>query len=193
MNKLIAFSVTVALLALGGCASNTPRPEYRSFDESEMVDDTQRVSDLNRSQQEDICRSVNGYVDTYVGFDALTRLVCHPLAVVLSLGNRRNCEVAYQECVDGLMISPITIQARVSDTEACADQLASCSGTVAQLDGCVDLRLDFLESLVENFSCAGDLSEEMRAQASEAMTSSTFSGCTAFQAACGPILDEQLF
>lgn len=193
MNKLIAFNMVVALLALNGCASNNSRPVYRSFAEDENVDEDEMISSLDQDQREQICRSVDGYVDTYVGFDALARIVCHPLAVVLSLGNRRNCEVAYQDCVDGLAIDPLTIRASVSNTSACADRLASCSGSVAQLDACVDIRLDVLESLVETFSCAGDLSAEMRAEAERVMNSSTVSGCADFQAACGPILEEELF
>jgi hypothetical protein len=69
----------------------------------------------------------------------------------------------------------------LDDVQICTDRLSECNLSVAQLEGCINVRLDWVYSLVSSLSCAGASNSDTRSRA-EQMRGVTV--CAAGRAGC---------
>lgn len=184
---ILAFPRSRALLAaalltatLAGCAEeDNDRPRYTaSLDAS--TQDTQ-VSNLSNGDLEQVCATYSSYVDTQVSFDALAEATCLLLAIPVGLtAGQDACEARYDECIAGTP-SPVTVRAQINGQAQCVDSLRSCNGTVAQLESCVNVNLDFLLNILDTFSCGGSNGEDARAMMDTVNACGNLNAqCTAF-------------
>jgi hypothetical protein len=65
-----------------------------------------------------------------------------------------------------LFPEPIEVRANAQTAELCVAQLASCQASVADLEGCINLNLDLVFEILDDWSCAlyGDPQVEQQAQ-----------------------------
>jgi hypothetical protein len=113
----------------------------------------------------------------------LAEAVCLPQAVLLG-GSPAGCRQRLAECTANVP-PPVQIDVQVNDTRVCEQNLAQCNLTTTQLEGCINLRLDWVYTLLDALSCgsAGDpstqsLAEQMMRGAS--VCASGFAGCDRF-------------
>jgi hypothetical protein len=169
---------TIALLAAALLAcDDDERPRYRADIE---VDVSSPVSSLGERDRERICRSFDAYVDTYVSFDEIAYIACLPGAIVLG-GDERGCEQMLDTCMERFP-EPVTVQARLRDTEICYASLDDCRASVDELEGCINVNLDLALDIADNWSCSGADDDDLRAQAARARE--TAEVCADIDAAC---------
>lgn len=167
------------LLMLSGCGDDEEgdRPRYRS--DVSVSTDTD-VSNLGDDDRRQVCASLDGFVDTQVDFGIIAYATCLPASILTSL-NQDDCEAELDRCVDSFP-EPLQLAARFNDESVCLSGLSACDGiTVADLEGCVNLNLDFAYDILDRLSCGG-LSDKERNDAQVAMD--TISVCADVNAAC---------
>lgn len=172
-------SSALFLLMVAGCGDDEEgdRPRYRS---EVNVDSDTNVSDLDDDDRRQVCASLNGFVDTQVDFGIVSYALCLPAAILLS-GDQDNCEAELARCMDSF-VDPIAVSARFDNESVCLAGLATCDDiTVADLEGCVNLNLDFAYEILDRLSCGG-LSDAERDDARVVMD--TVSVCADVNAAC---------
>jgi hypothetical protein len=125
------------------------------------------VGTLGGSQQRDLCLSYDAYVETYIDLSAVAYLVCLPQALVLG-GSESGCERRLDECVD-LFPEPVSVRATADGQAPCSDELLECDATVAELEGCINLNLDLVFEIIEDWSCDLYGDDSVREQAQEMM------------------------
>jgi hypothetical protein len=174
-----SISAVLLLTCLAGCGDDEEgdRPRYRS---NVSVDTDTGVSDLNEDDRAQVCASLNGFVNAQVDFGLVARAACLPGSILLS-GDQDDCEARLGDCIDSFP-DPISVTARFDDEQACVTGLSVCDDiTVAQLEGCVNVNLDFVYSIIDSLSCGG-LSDAERSDAQMAMDA--LSVCSNVDAAC---------
>jgi hypothetical protein len=124
------------------------------------------VAALGNDDKERLCQSYGAHLSTNVGFDLVAQAVCLPQAILLG-GSPQGCRQRLDECVRDVP-PPLQINASVGNTSVCRQNLQQCDLTVAQLEACINLRLDWVYDLVDTLSCAGASSSDTRTRA-EAM------------------------
>lgn len=179
--KILCLS-SLALLSLSAlsCSDDndgTP-PPFVSGVTSDAV-----VSDLSTEQKTGLCQSYGAHVSGRVGYDLLAEAACLPQAILLG-GSPEGCRQRLAECTADVP-PPVQIDLQVSDTRTCEQSLAQCQLNAAQLEGCINLRLDWVYALLDTLSCGnvGDadtqtLAEQMMRGASVCAAGSA--GCDRF-------------
>lgn len=167
----------LAFLVLGCDDDDEGRPIYRSGVEVEV---SSPVAGLGNGELQQICQTLDVYVDTYVSFEAIAYIACLPGAIVLG-GGPQGCERLLDQCMDGFP-EPIQVQAELQNAEVCYTDLQSCQASVEELEGCINLNLDLAFEILESWTCSGAGSEDLRAEAARAMD--TASVCADLDAAC---------
>lgn len=181
-------SAVLFLLMLSGCGDDEEgdRPRYRS---NVTVSTDTNVGDLDADDRERVCASLNGFVDTQVDFGIVSYALCLPGAILFS-GDQDDCEAELARCMDAAP-EPITVAARFDNESVCLTGLATCDDvTVADLEGCVNLNLDFAYDILDRLSCGG-LSDAERNDAQELME--TVSVCADVNAACDDFADVTVY
>ena len=122
------------------------------------------VSGLGDGDKAKLCRSYGAHVSSSVGLDLIAQAVCLPQAILLG-GSPEGCRARLDACVADVP-PPVQLDVAVDDVQVCTDTLAQCSLSVAQLEGCINLRFDWIYELVNGLSCAGagDSSTRNRAE-----------------------------
>jgi hypothetical protein len=153
----------LSLLALG-CSDDdegTP-PPFRSG-----VDAGAPVSDLSTQQKTQLCQSYGAHVSGRVGYDLLAEAVCLPQAILLG-GSPEGCRERLAACTADIP-PPLQINLQVSDTHVCEQSLAQCQLSSAQLEGCINLRLDWVYALLDTLSCRGASDPDTQSLAEQMM------------------------
>jgi hypothetical protein len=132
---------------LGACGDDGARPRYASG-----LAGTSSIDALASAQRETLCDSYEAYVTTYVDLDAIAYLVCAPGAVSSS-DTTEECERRLERCM-ALFPAPIEVQTRTPSAERCAASLEQCDATVAELEQCVNVNLDFVFDILDGLSCS---------------------------------------
>jgi hypothetical protein len=114
---------------------------------------TVTVSDLDSDQKARLCQSYGAHVSGRVGYDLLAEAVCLPQAILLG-GSPQGCQERLAACSADIP-PPLQINLQVSDTHVCEQSLAQCQLSSAQLEGCINLRLDWVYALLDTLSCRG--------------------------------------
>lgn len=154
------------------------RPRYR-VDVDGDVATSAPVSSLDDAQLERVCESRDVYVETYVSFEAIAYIACLPPAIVLG-GTEEGCSRRLADCME-LFPEPIEVRATVESTELCVEQLRQCDDSIADLEGCVNVSLDLVLDIIDNWSCRG-LDDDRIAEAARAMD--TVSVCAMVDSPC---------
>jgi hypothetical protein len=141
------------------------------------------VSGLNTDQKTRLCQSYGAHVSGSVGFDLLAEAVCLPQAILLG-GSPSGCRQRLAECTANVP-PPVQINVQVNDTRVCEQNLAQCNLTTAQLEGCINLRLDWVYSLLDTLSCGRADNDDTRTLAEQMMRGASvcangFAGCDRF-------------
>lgn len=144
---------------------------------------TATVSDLDTEQKTRLCQSYGAHVSGRVGYDLLAEAVCLPQAILLG-GSPAGCRQRLAECTANVP-PPVQISVQVNDTRVCEQNLAQCTLTTAQLEGCINLRLDFVYSLLDTLSCGSADNADTRTLAEQMMRGASvcangFAGCDRF-------------
>lgn len=121
------------------------------------------VAALDADDKERLCRNYGAHLSTNVGFDLIAQAVCLPQAILLG-GSPQGCRQRLDSCVADTP-PPLQINAQVGSTSVCTQNLNQCNLTVAELEACINLRLDWVYDLVDTLSCAGAGSSDTRARA----------------------------
>jgi hypothetical protein len=137
------------------------------------------VSDLGDRDLDRICESLDAYVETNIDFGTIAYISCLPQALVLSGGNRADCERRLDACTE-LFPEPVVIRAQIRDREVCYSDLRSCRASVAELEGCVNVNLDLALDILD-WSCSGAGDADLREQAARV---DTVTACADLDAAC---------
>ena len=141
------------------------------------------VSDLNTEQKTRLCQSYGAHVSGRVGYDLLAEAVCLPQAILLG-GSPSGCRQRLAECTANVP-PPIQIDVQVNDTRVCEQNLSQCNLTTAQLEGCINLRLDWVYALLDTLSCGSVGDSDTRSLAEQMMRGASvcangFAGCDRF-------------
>lgn len=144
---------------------------------------TVAVSDLNTEQKTRLCQSYGAHVSGRVGYDLLAEAVCLPQAILLG-GSPTGCRQRLAECTANVP-PPVQIDVQVNDTRVCEQSLAQCNLSTAQLEGCINLRLDWVYALLDTLSCGNANSADTRSLAEQMMRGASvcangFAGCDRF-------------
>lgn len=173
--RLIALGV-LCVNALACSDDDDHRPSPYS---SGVASSNAPVSDLNDRDKEQICRSYGAHVSSSVGLDLIAQAVCLPQAILLG-GTPEGCQERLDACVADAP-PPVQVNLSVDDVQVCTDRLTQCNLNVAQLEGCIDVRLDWVYSLVRSLSCAGASNRDTQRRAQEMQGVSV---CGAARAGC---------
>ena len=179
-----SISVVLLLAILAGCGDDDEgdRPRYRS--DVSVSTDTD-VSDLDDNDRQQVCASLDAHVSANVNFDVVAHAVCLPQAILFG-GDQDDCERQLDECVADFP-DPVAIAARFEDETVCVNNLRACDQiSVADLDACVNVNLDFVYDIIDRLSCGG-LSDAERNDAQVAMD--TLSVCANVDAACSDFVN----
>ena len=125
------------------------------------------VSGLSTQQKTQLCQSYGAHVSGRVGYDLLAEAVCLPQAILLG-GSPEGCRQRLAACTADVP-PPIQIDVQVSDTHVCEQSLAQCQLSSAQLEGCINLRLDFVYALLDTLSCRGASNPDTQSRAEQMM------------------------
>ncbi|MDB4991219.1 MAG: hypothetical protein JWN04_6397 [Myxococcaceae bacterium] len=167
----LALSVPLAAL---GCGHDDNAPIYSSG-----VDSTKRASTLSDTDKTQFCRSLDQHVDVVVGFQEIARLVCLPFALV-SL-SRAECEQKLNTCAANAP-SPITVEAQSTHDQSCFNSLSSCEANVGTLEGCVNVNVGLVRTVLETVTCARFNDPEATNEANRAMN--TAGTCVSSSSSC---------
>jgi hypothetical protein len=172
---LLALFMPFAGLA-GACGDDDEegRPAYVTG-----VSPTVTISDLDEPRLQQICESLDVYVDAEISFDSLAYIACLPPAIVLG-GNAEGCKSELSRCMAAFP-EPISIQAQLQDTRVCFADLRSCRATVSALERCVNVNLDLAYQILD-WSCDGAAENDLQQAAARAMD--TASVCADIDASC---------
>jgi len=121
------------------------------------------VAALGNDDKDRLCQSYGAHLSANVGFDLLAQAVCLPQAILLG-GSPQGCRQRLDECVRDVP-PPLQINASVGNTNVCRQNLEQCNLTVAQLEACINVRLDWVYDLVDTLSCAGASSADTQTRA----------------------------
>lgn len=110
------------------------------------------VSDLDRADLEQLCRSFEAHVNLNLGYDALAHTLCLPQAPLLS-ADRASCQRRFDDCTRDLP-PPIQLQIDLYDDRTCVNDLRACDATVAELEGCANLSVDWVYRVLQTVTCA---------------------------------------
>jgi len=174
---LLILSSSTSCWALGaGCSDSDDRPDYEiNVDAGQQTP----VSALDDDQLRDVCGSYSTYVETEISFDVIAQALCLVRAQLTTLSPDA-CEEAYTECLADAP-SPVSIRAEIESGTLCTSALSQCRATVAQLEGCVNVKLDALVQVLDLLACPG-ASAETRDMAADLMTG--VSACADVDARC---------
>lgn len=129
------------------------------------VSSTAPVSDLSDDDKVRICQSYGAHVSASVGFDLIAQAVCLPQAILLG-GTPEGCQQRLDDCTANVP-PPVQIDLQVNDTHVCTEKLETCNLSVADLEGCINVRFDWVYSLVRSISCAGADNADTRSRAEQ--------------------------
>jgi hypothetical protein len=184
MHTLRSFMiVTVSLAGLSACGQSDGGGPARY---SSGVDPNKDVATLNATEAQQVCSSVNAYVNAQLDFDAIAYVACIPGAVWTTI-TVEACEKKLTDCM-ALFPKPIAVSGTVTGQAAlpdlgCLTSIAQCQTTVAQLEGCVDVSLDRALSVLD-WSCDLAASSSTRMVAEPKPDARV---CTDINAACNDV------
>jgi hypothetical protein len=184
------FAALCAALALTGCGDDDDgggRIVYTSG--VTPPTSTTVIADLGDSDKRRLCTSLDAHVTANVSFDAIAYAACLPAAIVLG-GNQKGCEEQLAECMDAFP-EPIAVEAHLKDESICFRDLGQCQATLSALETCVNVNLDLVLDIFDNWSCAGANNSSDRKAAAAAMDTAAVcadldSACNDFAAVAGP-------
>ena len=136
---------------------------------------------LSSDDKQQFCRTLDQHVTATVGFEEITRLGCLPLAL-LSGGTTADC----QKFLDSCAAKPppaITVEVRNTHDQACFDSLTSCEASVGTLEGCINVNVAAIRSVLESISCARVGDSSAATEATSVMR--TASTCAQSSSSCG--------
>lgn len=147
------FSIPQRLLALStcllglACGHDDSGSTYNSG-----LPSTTTAATLSTDDKQQFCRTLDQHVNATVGFQEIARLLCLPSAL-LSGGSKADCEKFLDSCA-AKAPAPITVDVRNTHEQACFNSLTSCEATVGTLEGCINVNVAAVRSVLETISCA---------------------------------------
>jgi hypothetical protein len=176
MRALFTLGLCGLLFACGDDDDDRPRRTIYSSGVSGSIE----ITTLGDADLERICQSYDVFVEANVGFDAIAYAACLPGAIVAG-GDEAGCNRLLDECMEGFP-EPIMVRAQLRDQEVCFESLLECQASVAELEGCINLSLDFVLDVLDGWSCSGVDDDDMRKAAAKAQD--TAQVCADIDAAC---------
>jgi hypothetical protein len=137
------------------------------------------ASTLGTADQQRLCQSLDAHVRVTLGYDTLALALCLPPAVLLG-ESTADCEQRLADC-KGDLPPPAELEVRISDPQTCLASLRQCNLSVAALEGCVDVNLDWIHRLVEGVTCGSSNDARVRQMAA---SRDAVSACVNANAAC---------
>lgn len=180
MRKLQLGLFAVSSLSVLACSDDDDKrpPPYTSG----VTSSNAPVADLSDRDKEQLCQSYGAHVSSSVGFDLIAQAVCLPQAILLG-GSPEGCQKRLDDCVADVP-TPVELDVSVDDVHVCTDTLAQCNLSVAQLEGCINVRLDWVYDLVSTLSCAGAENRDTQSRAEQmqgiAVCAAGHAGCDRF-------------
>jgi copper chaperone CopZ len=155
----------LALLSLVALACSDDDHHYPPSYVSGVASSNSPVSDLSDRDKTQLCQSYGAHISSSVGIDLIAQAVCLPQAILLG-GSPEGCQKRLDACVADVP-PPIQVDVSLDDVHVCTDTLAQCSLSVAQLEGCINVRFDWVYALVNSLSCAGANNDDARRRAEQ--------------------------
>jgi copper chaperone CopZ len=172
----------LALLSLGALACSHDDDHHLPPYVSGVASSDAPVSGLSDHDKAQLCQSYGAHVSSSVGLDLIAQAVCLPEAILLG-GSPEGCQKRLDACVADVP-PPIQVDVSLDDVHVCTDTLAQCNLNVAQLEGCVNLRFDWVYALVSSLSCAHANDDDAQKRAQEmrgvAVCAAGHAGCDRF-------------
>jgi hypothetical protein len=143
MNHAARFLV---LISLGACGDDGANSVFSSG-----IDDRDKpAATLDDKEKEQFCSTVETHVSVTVGLEEVMRIACAPIALLTST-SREACEELLDSCAKD---APKIMLERQQREQECFDSLAECEADVSTLEGCVDVNVRALRTVLERISCA---------------------------------------
>lgn len=171
MNYSARLSVLGAL-ALACCGDDSSNSVFTSDINRDRGADT-----LDDKEKETFCRTLDAHVSVTVGLDEVARIACAPIALLTST-SRDACEELLDSCARD---APKVSLARQQREEECFDSLSSCEADVGTLEGCVDINVRALRTVLERLTCARFGDSTVQEDIDQARTAA---GCTQVSSSC---------
>lgn len=171
MNNLARLSLLIALAACGDDSSS-------SVFSSGIDDRDQEADKLDDDDKRQFCRTLDTHVSVTVGLEEVARIACAPIALLTST-SRDACEELLDSCARDA--AKVMLQ-RQQREEECFDSLASCEADVGTLEGCVDVNVKALRTVLERISCGRFGDSSVQQDIDDARTAA---GCTQVSSSCG--------
>ncbi len=147
----------VPVLASSACSDDESRPP--PFQTSVGADNggEVRVTDLSDEQKRQLCDDFGDHVSANVDLRQLAYAVCLPTSLLLGGVTEESCNAYLNDCIDNFVVTG-NVSASLYSPAACRAGLELCDLQVVQLEGCVNVNLNLVYSILERFSCrrAGD-------------------------------------
>lgn len=180
MKALLTSLCLLSALPLAACGDDDdgrPAP-YQSG-----VQASGPVSDLEDKDLQRICNTFDTHLDVSLGYDAIAHVLCLPQALLLG-GSREGCEKRMADCKRDLP-PPAMISVAINDNRTCVNNLRQCNATIAQVEACVNVNVDWAFDIVKSFTC-GDVANEQRRQVANGAA-----GCVNVSPGCERFADVQ--
>ncbi|MFT3922924.1 MAG: hypothetical protein QM778_10350 [Myxococcales bacterium] len=155
MKTSLAYASSIGLLVLAAAAcgdDDRDPPPYKSGVKSDAP-----VSELSTEDKHKICETYGAHVDAYLDLNQVARAVCLPTSLLLGGTTEQSCEAYLADCTENFIVTG-NVSARVQNEAACVASLNTCESSVVELEGCVNVNLNFVYDILDRLSCrrAGD-------------------------------------
>jgi|GEM_PF-5178882 len=177
------FGVLALASACGGDDTRDP-PPYESGVKSDAP-----VSELSTEDKRKICETYGAHIDAHLDLNMIARAVCLPTSLLLGGTTEQSCEEYLNDCTKNFLVTG-NVDARVHDEAACIASLDTCATSVVDLEGCVNVNLDFVYDILNRLSCrrAGDESVMSEARHDQQAASV----CSQKDQTCGQIAESPI-
>jgi hypothetical protein len=170
MKHAASLSILIALAL--GCGDDGSGSVYSSG-----IDKTREADELDDKEKEQFCKTIETHVSVTVGLDEVARIACAPIALLTST-SRDACEELLDECARD---APKVSLARAEREQECFDSLSACEADISTLEGCVDVNVRALRTVIERISCARFGDSTVQQDLDEARTAA---GCAMASGSC---------
>ena len=109
------------------------------------------LSDVTAEEATTACENLTARVETTLNPDKIARAIC-TLVGAATADTKDACEAIRDDCLDDPMAGQAAGEVEGPECDGESD-LAQCTGTVAQLESCVNDTLDQFEAFLSQFSC----------------------------------------
>ncbi len=146
------------LLASSACSDDDegPPPFRTSVAENNAQAEAQ-AAELSDAQKRKLCDEYGAHVSANVDLNKIAYAVCLPTSLLFGGFTEESCNAYLNDCVGNFVVTG-NVSAKLYDQRACIAGLDRCDLNVVELEGCVNVNLNLVYSILERLSCrrAGD-------------------------------------